>query len=150
MAQAIPTRSLEGDGRLGIEVDITPKTYDIDFLGHVSNIVAIRWLEDLRLAFLTRYLPMDELMEQGLYPVLTRTDINYRRQIRFHDDVVGRMWIPRLEHVRIHLSAEILCNGAVAYEAHQEGVIFNRERQRPVRIPDRLREEFEAFESRTR
>jgi len=32
-----------------IEVPLPVRTYDIDFAGIVSNIVYIRWLEDLRL-----------------------------------------------------------------------------------------------------
>ena len=32
-----------------IALDLPIKTYDIDFAGIVSNIVYIRWLEDLRL-----------------------------------------------------------------------------------------------------
>jgi acyl-CoA thioester hydrolase len=35
-----------------VALDLPIKTYDIDFAGIVSNIVYIRWLEDLRLKIL--------------------------------------------------------------------------------------------------
>jgi len=37
---------------LNIDLPITVKTYDIDFMGIVSNISYVRWMEDLRLQFL--------------------------------------------------------------------------------------------------
>jgi len=40
-----------------IEKEIKVATYDIDFAGIVSNISYIRWLEDLRLAWLEKYFP---------------------------------------------------------------------------------------------
>ncbi len=38
--------------RHAIERDLPIRTYDIDFAGIVSNIVYVRWLEDLRLAMM--------------------------------------------------------------------------------------------------
>ena len=47
------------------------RTYDIDFAGIVSNIVFIRWLEDLRLALLERLLNHMKLLKTtGLTAVL--------------------------------------------------------------------------------
>lgn len=34
---------------LNLDMPITVKTYDIDFMGIVSNISYVRWMEDLRL-----------------------------------------------------------------------------------------------------
>ncbi len=58
---------------LRVELLFQPKTYDIDFAGHVSNIMYIRWLEDLRMMVLDRYLPLNTLMERGVAPVVVRT-----------------------------------------------------------------------------
>jgi acyl-CoA thioesterase FadM len=49
------------------------RTYDIDFALHVSNIVYIRWLEDLRLEMMSKYLPLSELLSKGQAPVLRST-----------------------------------------------------------------------------
>ena len=75
MADSIP-------GPLFVELTFTVKTYDIDFAGHVSNIVYIRWLEDLRFALLEEYYPLADSMESGVAPVLTRTEIDYTSAIR--------------------------------------------------------------------
>ena len=44
------------------------KPYDMDVVGVVSNIVYVRWMEDLRLAMLDAYLPLDEQMADGIVP----------------------------------------------------------------------------------
>ena len=46
------------------------KTYDVDFAGIVSNIVYVRWLEDLRLELLARTCPLARLVAEGIGPVL--------------------------------------------------------------------------------
>ncbi len=50
---------------LEVELVLPVKTYDIDFAGIVSNIVYIRWLEDLRLEILDAYLPLQKMLEDG-------------------------------------------------------------------------------------
>jgi acyl-CoA thioester hydrolase len=37
-----------------VELELPIRTYDIDFAGIVSNIVYIRWLEDLRIQMLAQ------------------------------------------------------------------------------------------------
>ncbi len=45
-----------------VALDLPIKTYDIDFAGIVSNIVYIRWLEDLRLKMLESHFPIENLI----------------------------------------------------------------------------------------
>ena len=55
---------------LNIDLPITVKTYDIDFMGIVSNISYIRWMEDLRLQFLDIHYPLQKLIAELIVPVL--------------------------------------------------------------------------------
>ncbi|MEI2691642.1 MAG: hypothetical protein V9H69_18825 [Anaerolineae bacterium] len=56
---------------LEITLSIAVRTYDIDFASIVSNIVYIRWLEDLRLQMLAEYFPLDTAMQtMNIAPVL--------------------------------------------------------------------------------
>jgi len=57
------------------------RTYDIDFAGIVSNIVFIRWLEDLRLALLDQAYPLIRALAEDVAPILLATRINYRRPV---------------------------------------------------------------------
>jgi acyl-CoA thioester hydrolase len=128
-----------------VELPIKVKTYDIDFLGHVSNIVYLRWLEDLRLLMLERTLPLQRQIEAGLAPVLLHTDIHYRRPIRLSDSPVGRMWLSGMTAARLVLAAQIVVGGALAAEATQTGVLIDLKTGRPVRLPPEARQVFAAL-----
>ena len=54
-------------------------TYEIDFAGVVSNIVYVRWLEDLRNLFAEEALSLGDAMKRGIVPTLVRTEIDYSR-----------------------------------------------------------------------
>ena len=51
---------------LEINLELPIKTYDIDFAGIVSNIVYIRWLEDLRLRIFEVHQPLEQLMAKKI------------------------------------------------------------------------------------
>jgi acyl-CoA thioester hydrolase len=131
MADKIP-------GPLFVELPFTVKTYDIDFAGHVSNIVYIRWLEDLRFALLQEYYPLDEAMAQGVAPVLSRTEIDYRIPIKLFEPVTGQMWAGKAGGVRMDLHAQFLVHGEVCAQVRQQGVFVSLETGRPVRAPSQL------------
>lgn len=76
-----------------VEIAFKVQTYDIDFAGIVSNIVYIRWLEDLRLKVLEENYPILSMLDAGYAPFLARTDISYKRAITIHDSPVGRIWV---------------------------------------------------------
>lgn len=128
-----------------IEMPIAVKTYDIDALHHVSNIVYIRWLEDLRLKMLETYLPLDALMAKDISPVLIRTEIEYRRPIRLFDSPVGTCYVSSVGPVRIVMSADFIVEGEVVAEAKQTGCFFNMKRQRPVKLPAAFLEQYDRF-----
>ena len=67
------------------------RTYDIDFAGIVSNIVFIRWLEDLRLALMDQAYPLVRALADDVAPILLATRINYRRSVMIADALVGRI-----------------------------------------------------------
>ncbi len=119
-----------------VELDLPIRTYDIDFAGIVSNIVYVRWLEDLRLTMLARYYtPLPDLLLTGIAPILTNTEINYQRQLTIHDRVVGKMWIEELTGLRCLLAGEILTSNLSAAQAKQTVLFINLTTRRPVRIP---------------
>src|SRR5207247_7596968 len=76
------------------------RTYDIDFAGIVSNIVFIRWLEDLRLGLLEQAYPLVRALAEDVAPILLSTRINYRQPVTIADPLVGRMRVAALRQVR--------------------------------------------------
>jgi acyl-CoA thioester hydrolase len=119
-----------------VTIEIPVQTYDIDFAGIVSNIVYIRWLEDLRLRLLDEYLPLNGLMENGWAPVLIETQIIYKRPIKLFDKVTGRAWISNTTKIKWQVTTEFVCNNQLAASAQQTGALINLQSGRPVPFPD--------------
>jgi acyl-CoA thioester hydrolase len=124
--------------RLEVQVPLRVKPYDIDVVGVVSNIVYVRWMEDLRLAMLDAYLPLDEQMADGIAPAILKVEIEYKRAIQIHDEVVATMWLSSLEKLRFEVTAEFRANGHIAAIGRQEGCFISLSTKRPVRPPAKL------------
>ena len=129
---------------LEISLDLPVITYDIDFAGVVSNIVYIRWLEDLRLKVFESYLPLQSLMAKGYCPIIHSTKIEYRKALRVFDRPVGRMWMSKLGKVRCTLQAEIYLESEIVSVATQTGLFTNLKTIRPLAIPEEIREIWES------
>lgn len=130
----------EANRRCEVEFDLPVRTYDIDYAGIVSNIVYIRWLEDLRMILLERYLPLQTFHARGITPVLLHTDIQYRRAIRLFQAVTGRMWVSDVGKARWSLAAEIEVEDQIAATAQHELAVVNLTTFRPVPVPMEIRE----------
>ncbi len=114
---------------------IHPQFYDFDLAGIVSNIVHVRWLEDLRTLFLEKHFTLEEQVQQGHAPVVLETHIAYRHPIRFGDRVTGSMWVGTLESVRWEVQAEFAVGGRIAATATQRGCFATIDGGRPIRMP---------------
>ena len=122
-----------------ITLPITVKTYDIDYATIVHNAVYIRWLEDLRTLMIAAHYPVEEMVADGITPILTRTEIDYRMPVRLGDAVIGSMWITKLERTRWTLQAEMHVGETLTTTARQFGYFAQLENGRPIRIPPRLK-----------
>ncbi len=125
--------------RLEVVVPITPKTYDIDIADHVNNIVIVRWMEDLRFAWLAEYFPLEPLLEQKTAPVILETTVRYKNAIRLFDPVEGRIWVADMKGIRATLAFEFSVNGTTAVEAEQLTAWIQVPEGKPVRVPEGLR-----------
>jgi acyl-CoA thioester hydrolase len=128
---------------LEIELQLPVRTYDIDFAGIVSNIVYVRWLEDLRLEMLSRFLPLEELLQSGIAPLILQTKIDYKQAIQMTDLPIGKMWVESLASLRWIVSAEIAIAGKISAIAQQTGIFINLETKKPMRIPNKLQQHFD-------
>jgi acyl-CoA thioester hydrolase len=128
--------------RIEVQVPLRVKPYDIDVVGIVSNIVYVRWMEDLRLAMLDAYLPLDQQMEEGYLPAILKVEIDYKRTIQLHDELVGTMWLSNLDRMRYEVTAEFAVDGQVCAIGRQQGCFISLKTKRPVRPPAKLVEMF--------
>jgi len=121
------------------EVPLRIQTYDIDFAGVVSNIVFIRWLEDLRLGLMGLAYPLLQALAEDVAPILLATRISYRRPVTIADPLVGRIRVAGLGRVRWRLAAEFAVGTKIHAEAEQEGLFMRLSTRRPIAIPAPIR-----------
>ncbi|MBD2510311.1 acyl-CoA thioesterase [Nostoc muscorum FACHB-395] len=127
---------------LEVVLEIPVRTYDIDFMGIVSNIVYVRWLEDLRLKFLDEHWHLNRQIDRGYAPVLAGTEIAYKRPIKIVDQVIGRLWLSNLGRLKWTVQAEIFSNNELAAVASQKGAFVSLQNSRPIPIPEELKNKY--------
>jgi len=81
----------QGIKPLEVELPLPVESYDIDLTGVVSNIMYIRWLEDLRLEMLDRYFPLENQIKAGYSRGVLETHIQCGKTIRMFDGPIGRV-----------------------------------------------------------
>lgn len=125
-----------------VERELPIRTYDIDFAGIVSNIVYVRWLEDLRLAMMAEAYPIARALAEDVAPILLETRIAYERPVTIHDALKGRMWVTEMGRVKWHLAAEFIAGDEVRARAEQVGLFIRLSTRRPIAPPLPLRQRF--------
>jgi acyl-CoA thioester hydrolase len=138
---------IESRKPLQIELHLPVKTYDIDFAGIVSNIVYVRWIEDLRLEMLNNFFPLHEQIENGFAPMVLQTTIDYKQSIQMNDRPIGTMWMESLGSLRWVVGAEISLAGKVSAIAQQTGIFVNLHNKKPSRIPESLQQKYNESQS---
>jgi acyl-CoA thioester hydrolase len=108
---------------LEIALPLPVRTYDIDFAGIVSNIVYVRWFEDMRLAMLDNSFPLAEQLQQGFAPVVLQTKIDYKQSIVLGDRPIG---------------------DKISAIGQQMGIFLNLETKKPIKIPERMKQSYAA------
>lgn len=125
-----------------VEIKQQIKTYEIDANRHVSNIIYIKWLEDLRIKILEEFLPVEILYQNNFHPVLRSTEIEYKVPLYLKDkEVTTSMWISSVEKDLIwNFSANFFIKTKIIANAKQKGVVFSVEENKAVKIPYYLME----------
>ena len=75
--------------RYQIEIEVRPG--DIDRLGHVNNVVYLRWVQDAAAAHW--YARAGEDDKENLLWVVTRHEIDYKRPALLNDRIIARTWV---------------------------------------------------------
>lgn len=84
-------------------IDVGPE--DIDPLGHVNNVVYLRWTQDIAVAHWTSSAPAEA--QQRLVWVVLRHEIDYKHPARLGDRVRIRTWVGRASRFRFERFTEM-------------------------------------------
>lgn len=72
-----------------VEIAVTPA--DIDELGHVNNVVYLRWVQEAAVAHWRAVATEEE--KRRLYWVVVRHEIDYKRPALAGDTIVAQTWV---------------------------------------------------------
>lgn len=92
-----------------IENEVTVMFYDTDCAGVVHNIAYLRFIEEARTIMAEKMgMPLRQMVETGLYPVVLRTEIDYRSPGKLGDRLIVRGGVSELGRVRFWVLFEII------------------------------------------
>ena len=88
------------------EIPVRIAAADIDQLGHVNNIVYLRWVQEIAVAHWSAIAPPAD--KAKLLWVVVRHEIDYRQPARPGDDILVRTRVGRAAGLRFQLHTEVL------------------------------------------
>lgn len=131
--------------RTEVSTEIPVMYFDTDAAGVVHNIVYLRFIETAR-TFLAIQMGMsfEEIARTQVHPVVTRTEIDYKRPALLGDTVRVDGRINEWSRVRFWCDFEIVRpkDGALLVTCRQSLALVQMPHGRPVRLPDGFPENF--------
>lgn len=124
------------------ELRVAAEPGDIDQLGHVNNLVYLRWVQDVAVAHWRA--AADPADQAALYWVIARHEIDYRRPAMPGDEIVLRTWVGTADRLRFERHTAIIraSDDTVLATARTIWVPMDRERRRPTDVRPEVRERF--------
>lgn len=118
---------------------ITVTEPDIDELGHVSNLVYLRWVLEVAMAHSTS-LGWDHARyrEHGAVFVVRRHELDYLGQVTLGQVLVAETWVEEWRAASCIRKTEIVRDGTVVARAATTWAFMSFASGRPVRIPDEI------------
>jgi acyl-CoA thioester hydrolase len=117
---------------------------DIDELNHVSNIVYLRWVQDVAVAHWQAVASLES--KRSIVWVVLRHEIDYRSPAVLGDSLLARTWVGEATGITFERHTEIIRDGdkRVLVQARTIWCPINTETGRPTRVSREIREQFSA------
>ncbi len=130
-----------------VTFEVEVYTYQIDFVGHVSNIVYIQWMEIGRLKLLEAIgLPVAELIKSNIAPVLVETGIKYKKSVYINDKITIDVWFSQLLNASAIIEFRFYnANRELVASGWQKGLFVNKDKMKVHRLTPEERSAFEKF-----
>jgi acyl-CoA thioester hydrolase len=126
------------------ELPITVTEEDIDALGHVNNVVYVRWVQEAAMAHWTVLASAEE--RARLLWVVVRHEIDYKHAALLKDAIVARTWVGNAEGLAFERNTEIVRTGdhRLLAKARTLWCPVNAKTLRPTEPGEEVRARFSA------
>ena len=121
---------------MAVQQNIHIKAYEIDSMGIVSNIVYIKWFEDLRHLWLDKYYPYKDMMIEKKSPMLMKTEVDYKKPLTIIDSPIGKTWMNKLGRTKWEMDFEISIKDVIYCTGKQTGCFFDIANNAITSFPD--------------
>ena len=135
------------DGRPGpdapsYELTIDIRDDDVDQLGHVNNVVYLRWVQEAAIAHWTAAARPED--QAALVWVVSRHEIDYKRPVMRDDSVFARTWVGKALERDFERYTEIIrrIDGKTVARARTLWCPLDRATFRPTVVGDSVRKRF--------
>jgi acyl-CoA thioester hydrolase len=123
---------------------ITAEVSDIDDLGHVSNLVYLRWVLDAATAHSTaRGWDLDAYRKLGNVWVVRRHELDYLGQVTVGQSLVAETWVESWRAASCVRKTELVRDGLIVARCATTWAFIALASGRPQRIPEQLLAEFQ-------
>ena len=122
-----------------IRTEVQVMFFDTDCAAVVHNIAYLRFIEIARTLLAEELgLALAAMAETQKYPVVVRTEIDYRRAARLGDKLVIEGWLDRLERVRFWCAFKIIrpTDETLIAECRQVLALIQMPEAKLLRVPD--------------
>ena len=122
-----------------IEIEQQVMFFDTDCGGVVHNLAYLRMIETARTMLAEQMgLGMVEMAGRGIYPVLLRTEADYRRPAKLSDRLIIRGCMDRVERARFWCAFEVVrpADGALMVTCRQSLALIQMPEAKPLRLPE--------------
>ncbi|HWD23286.1 MAG TPA: thioesterase family protein [Burkholderiales bacterium] len=127
------------DERKLVHVERIPIRWgDMDAMGHVNNTVYFRYMEQARISWFDALVPEEEAWSStGL--VIANASCNFKRPINYPGTVEVRVLAGPPGGSSVATYYELLIGEELCADGAATVVFIDMQRQKPVRIPERIR-----------
>lgn len=115
---------------------ITVVPEDIDQMGHVNNVVYVRWAQEVAYRHWVARAPQ-ALLEKYAWVVM-RHEIDYKSPAFLKDEIQGTTWVAEFAGVRSIRFVQILRGDKVLCEIKTTWCLLDAATLRPARVPAEL------------
>ena len=87
------------------EMAIAVEPADIDVLGHVNNVVYVRWVQDIAIAHWRAVASAAD--QEKLRWIVVRHEIDYKQAARLGDAILARTWVGAATRIKFERHTEL-------------------------------------------
>jgi acyl-CoA thioester hydrolase len=131
-----------------IELKIPVAWGDMDAFGHVNNVQYMRYFETARVKYFDNMMIGDDA-KSPVKPVLASLTANFKAPVVYPDTLTVKIGVTKIGNSSLNMCSEMYNQkGQLVLEAFCTIVSFDFELQRPVAVPEKIKNYIEALEGR--